>query len=299
MEKGFKVFNSDWTCRGFQFEVGKAYQENVVPECCKRGFHYCEVAADCFKYYNFDSKNKVAEIEALGTIDKNNDDSKCCTDIIKIVREVSWQELLTIVNSGKNCTGFKNSGNYNSGDYNSGNHNSGNHNSGYRNSGDYNSGDYNSGYRNSGDYNSGYRNSGNYNSGNHNSGNYNSGDRNSGDYNSTNFSSGCFNTLKSKIMFFDKESNMTYLDWRSSESFRLLRKIKYNVVEWITESSMSVEEKNENPSYKTTGGYLKVLDESECVKIWWEELNDEEKSIIRSMPNYDEEKFFKILGINL
>ena len=39
--KGYKVFDSDWTCRGFQFEVGKTFEEDVIPICCNRGFHFC------------------------------------------------------------------------------------------------------------------------------------------------------------------------------------------------------------------------------------------------------------------
>ena len=34
--KGFKVFNPDWTCRGFQYEVGKVYEENVTPSVCDK-----------------------------------------------------------------------------------------------------------------------------------------------------------------------------------------------------------------------------------------------------------------------
>lgn len=118
--KGFKVFNSDWTCRGFQFEVGKTFTEDVTPVCCDRGFHFCTKAADCFKYYSFDPDNKVAEVEALGDIDTNNDDSKCSTNKIHIIREITWQEVLDLVNLGKACTGLCNSGDWNSGNRNSG-----------------------------------------------------------------------------------------------------------------------------------------------------------------------------------
>ena len=136
--KGYKVFNSDWTCRGFQFEVGKVFEEDVTPVCCDRGFHFCTKASDCFRYYSFDPNNKVAEVEALGDIDTQDDDSKCCTNKIHIIREITWQEVLDLVNLGKACTGLCNSGNRNSGN---------------RNSGDCNSGDWNSGDCNSGDWN--------------------------------------------------------------------------------------------------------------------------------------------------
>ena len=36
--KGYKVFNSDWTCRGYQYEVGKTYEILENPKCCEKGF---------------------------------------------------------------------------------------------------------------------------------------------------------------------------------------------------------------------------------------------------------------------
>ena len=197
--KGYKVFNPDWTCRGFQYKVGETYEIEDKPKCCYMGFHFCLKASDCFSYYDFNSNNKVAEVEALGDIDSENNNSKHCSNKIRILRELTWQEVLELVNTGKDCTGLYNSGNYNSGnkncgDYNSGDWNSGNYNSGNYNSGNKNCGDYNSGNKNCGDYNSGNYNSGNYNSGNKNSGNCNSGDYNSGDWNSGNYNSGNYNS---------------------------------------------------------------------------------------------------------
>ena len=90
---------------------------------CDRGFHFCEKAADCFNFYKFNPKNKVAEVLALGEVD--SDGVKSCTNKIQIVREIPWAELLEMVNTGKGCAGLCNSGNRNSGNRNSGNRNSG------------------------------------------------------------------------------------------------------------------------------------------------------------------------------
>ena len=106
--KGYKVFNSDWTCRNYKYEVGKTYEMEEHPICCNNGFHFCTNLSDCFNYYSFNTNNKVAEIEALGEIDKSDDDTKHCTNKIKIVREIAWEEVLTLCNSGD----------WNSGDWN-------------------------------------------------------------------------------------------------------------------------------------------------------------------------------------
>ena len=157
--KAFKVFNSDWTCRGFKYEVGKDYTHEGEIIMCEAGFHACKKAIDCFEYYPFDPQNKVAEVELLGKV-KGIEEDKQVTDHLKIVRELSWIQVLEIVNTGKNNTGFGNSGDENSGNWNSGNKNSGDENSGKWNSGHWNSGHWNSGKWNSCNKESGFFNSG-------------------------------------------------------------------------------------------------------------------------------------------
>ena len=214
--EGYKVFEPDWTCRGFQYEVGKTFEEDVPPSCCNRGFHFC----------------------------KESDDSKCCTNKIQIVEEISWEDVLRIVNLGKGNAGLCNSGNRNSG-------------------------------------------------------NRNSGDWNSGDWNKTNFSNGCFNTEEPKIFLFNKPSDWTYRDWLNSDARYLLNQIPRNVVDWIWSDDMTDEEKEQHPEYEVVGGYLKILDESECGQLWWDSLSERYKNIIKAMPNFDKEIFEDVTGIKI
>ena len=295
--KGYKVFNPDWTCRGFQYEVGKIFEEDVKPSCCDRGFHFCKKAADCFSYYSFNSENKVAEVIALGEVD--TDGKKSCTNKIQIVREIPWQELLTIVNTGKDCTGRCNTGNCNTGNCNTGNRNTGNCNTGNRNTGDCNTGNRNTGDWNTGDWNTGDCNTGNCNTGDWNTGDCNTGNCNTGDWNKSSFNTGCFNTKEPKIMLFNKPSDMTYREWIDSDARYLLNRIPKDVVEWVYEEDMTDEEKVANPTYETTGGYLKVLDESECGQLWWGSLSDLQKNHIKSIPNFDAEIFEQCTGIKV
>ena len=307
--KGYKVFNPDWTCRGFQYEVGKTFEEDVTPKCCEAGFHFCTKAIDCFCYYSFDPNNKVAEVLALGDVDSQSTNTKCSTNKIQIIREISWQELLDIVNIGKSCTGFGNTGNCNTGHWNTGHWNTGDYNTGDYNTGDYNTGDCNTGNRNTGNRNTGHWNTGHWNTGHWNTGDrntghwntghWNTGNRNTGDWNVTDMSSGCFCTKVQDILIFDKPSNWTIEYWWNSDARYLLNKIPKNVVEWIYESDMTDEEKEKNPTYKTTGGYLKVFDESESAQIWWDGLSNKNKEIIKSIPNFDAEKFEKCTGIKV
>ena len=305
--KGYKVFNPDWTCNGKQYSCPGMFEEDVNPSVCNVGMHFCKNAADCFRYYSFDSNNHVAEVIAYGTVAEGKD--KCASDKLEIVREIPWAEVLEIVNTGKACTGRCNSGNRNSGDCNSGSRNSGDCNSGSRNSGSRNSGDCNSGNCNSGDCNSGNWNSGDCNSGNCNSGDCNSGDCNSGDcnsgncnsgdWNATSFSGGCFNTEQSKIYMFNKPSDWTLQNWFDSRARHLLNQIDDCTLEYVWLYDMTNEEKAEHPEAKTTGGYLKAHTTADNARKWWAGLDAADRNEILSLPNFNAEIFKKITGIDI
>ena len=274
---GFKVFRPDWTCdpTGYnpkQYTCPGKFEEEGELDVCGHGMHFCQTAADCFNYYSFNSENKVAEVIAYGEVLTEGD--KSCTDKLEIVREIPWDEVLRIVNLGKNCTGR-----WNTGDWNTGNRNTGNRNTGNRNTGDWNTGDWNTGDWNTGDW--------------------NTGNRNTGDWNKSSFNTGCFNTEEQKIMLFNKPSNMTYSEWLDSDARYLLNQIPKDVVEWVYEEDMTDEEKAAHPTYETTGGYLKVLDESECGQLWWGSLSDRRKEIIKAIPNFDAEIFFQCTGVRV
>ena len=269
---GFKVFRPDWTCdpTGYnpkQYTCPGKFEEEGELDVCGHGMHFCQTAADCFNYYSFNSENKVAEVIAYGEVRTEGD--KSCTDKLEIVREIPWDEVLRIVNLGKNCTGRCNTGNRNTGNRNTGNRNTGDCNTGNRNTGDCNTGDCNTG------------------------------DCNTGDWNKSSFNTGCFNTEEQKIMLFNKPSNMTYSEWLDSDARYLLNQIPKDVVEWVYEEDMTDEEKAAHPTYETTGGYLKVLDESECGQLWWGSLSDRRKEIIKAIPNFDAEIFFQCTGVRV
>ena len=204
-------------------------------------------------------------------------------------------------NSGHENSGNNNSGHENSGDFNSGYLNSGDFNSGDGNSGDFNIGDFNSGDFNSGDFNSGYLNSGDFNSGDgnsgdFNSGNTNSGNANSGDWNKCDGSNGIFCTEEPTIRIFDKDTDMTLNEFRKSKYGKALRSVKLKLTEWI---KYTEEEMKENKNKRLIGGYLKEYSYKEACANWWIELTEENREIIKSIPNFDKEKFYEITGINI
>ena len=320
---GYKAFDENLRCRGFQFEVGKTYDTGKTKEelklCSDTVFHFCRELQKIENESDYRiSKSRVCEVIAEGDVVTNGD--KYGTNKLFILREIPREELDKYNNynsgncnsgdwnsgdrnsgdwnSGNRNSGDCNGGNWNSGNYNSGNYNSGDCNSGNRNSGNYNSGNYNSGNcnsgnRNSGKYNSGDKNSGNRNSGDWNSGDWNSGDRNSGDWNSGDWNSGFFNTDSPLVRIFNKETNIP----RDDIYFPSF--LYFNLTVWVSHDTATEKEKEAHKTeIETCGGFLKTLSYKEAFRIAWDKADKEEHKKLLNLPNWDNEIFKEISGID-
>ena len=93
--KAYKGFDKRLRCRGFQYEVGKEYQE---PEAslCHKGFHACENPLDTLRYYP-PTDSRYCEVEIDDNGQRNGDDSKVCGRHIKVGAEIG---LKGVINAG-------------------------------------------------------------------------------------------------------------------------------------------------------------------------------------------------------
>ena len=284
--KGYKAFLSDMTTKhgdNTVYEVGKTYTVEGEVKICENGYHFCKKCVDVYDYYS--KPCRICEVSVTGAVQTQG--NKSVGRRLKILRELTADEISSLCNSGD----------WNSGSWNSGSWNSGSWNSGNRNSGDWNSGDWNSGNRNSGSWNSGSWNSGSCNSGNRNSGNRNSGDWNSGDWNSGSWNSGYCNTTEPTVRLFDHQTDITFSDFRQSRAYDLLCSIPSDCLTWKYSEYMTDDEKAEHPEHETTGGFLYL--EKVDRQAWWESLSDDSKAAIISMPYFDADKFYKCTNIRV
>ena len=91
--RGFKGFDKDLKCRGFQYKVGKTYDLKGEVECCKRGFHFCENPLEVFYYYA-PNKSRFCQVEGGGSVDTSKGDSKVATSHIHISEEIGLNGLI-------------------------------------------------------------------------------------------------------------------------------------------------------------------------------------------------------------
>lgn len=163
---GYKAFTKALQCHEYQFEVGKEYHHKGPIQLCAQGFHFCSSVAKVFEFTQYGlnpQTTRVCSVLAWGNVQEDLRSGRYVASNIRIIRELSLQQVLSAANLGGSNYGRCNSGSFNCGNYNTGR----------ENLGDWNQGTGNYGRDNYGSFNWGSCNYGNRNLGNHNTGHYN------------------------------------------------------------------------------------------------------------------------------
>ena len=106
-KKYYKGFNKDMTCRGFQFEESKTYEEPEA-KLCEKGFHACENPLDCWKYYDvMDSVFHEVELDGVSE-ERHSNDTKVCAKKITVGARLDMNGLVkasvdVVLESVKGC----------------------------------------------------------------------------------------------------------------------------------------------------------------------------------------------------
>ena len=173
---------------------------------------------------------------------------------------------------------------------NTGNQSTRNFSTGYRSTGNFSTGNFSTGNQSTG-----YRSTGNRSTGDQSTGDQSTGNRSTGDWSISSYSTGHFSTEDyagfgafNKPCTPDEWANADKPDW-----------LYFHPTEWVETDNMSDQEKEDNPSYKTTGGYLKVYGYQEAFQKSYNAANREEQLKIKELPNFDADVFFTISVIRI
>ena len=144
--------------------------------------------------------------------------------------------------------------------------------------------------------NTGDDNTGSYNTGHYNTGSCNTGYRNTGHYNTGDFHVGCFNTGPAeKAYYFNRLIDKD--DWDKAPKPSWIYRV--SPTKWVGEGQMTDKEKADNPSYKTTGGYLRVIDMKSSWAEAYADATPEDIELTKALPAFDAGVFLEITGVDL
>ena len=90
----YKGFNSDLTCKGFQYKIGEKYSYDEKIILCEKGFHACEEPLDVLNYYS-ESDSRYCTVEQSGEIIRcEHNNNKQVSSKIKIIKEIGLDGLV-------------------------------------------------------------------------------------------------------------------------------------------------------------------------------------------------------------
>jgi hypothetical protein len=180
----------------------------------------------------------------------------------------------------KTNTGHWSTGNWSTGDHSTGNRSTGHWSTGNWSTGNWSTGNYSTGNGSTGHRSTGHRSTGHW---------------STGDWSTSNYSTGHFCTIDYMgFSAFNKPVEKQQWDNAVKPNF-----LFFKLTEWIYKSKMSDAEKQSNPSYETTGGYLKVYDYKEAFTRACENASDEEIEQLKALPNFDADVFLEISGYDV
>ena len=116
--------------------------------------------------------------------------------------------------------------------------------------------------------------------------------------NTGNRDTGFFNTNTPKQFIFNKETNLEFEEIKSLKGVKILN-CNYENSWWVYSENMSEYEKEKHPEHETTGGYLKTIPFKDACRIMWDNLTQEEKEEVKKLPNFDNNIFKEITGIEV
>ncbi len=94
--EGFKIFNSDWSCQGYQYTPGKIHVFEGMLKIAESGLHFCQKALDCLHYYKPDPKNKYGRVKAYDQV--ITEDDKSVTNRLEIIEEIPYERFMKLCN---------------------------------------------------------------------------------------------------------------------------------------------------------------------------------------------------------
>ena len=98
----YKGMNSDMTCKGFQYEIGKTYKTDKA-ELCECGFHACLNPLDVLDYYPKYLSSRYFKVKLSGEITKCSMwDTNVAATEITILEEIPSNKFLTNTEWWKN-----------------------------------------------------------------------------------------------------------------------------------------------------------------------------------------------------
>ena len=90
-KKGFKAFDGNFRCRGFQYKAGETAKHDGTVRVNYSGLHYFYWPLSVLDCY-FPPDAKFAEVEAVGIVEHDTDQS--CTAELRIAKELSLKDLI-------------------------------------------------------------------------------------------------------------------------------------------------------------------------------------------------------------